>query len=81
MSNVWGAPSRANGIDANGETKSDSSSEVKPPGSSAMPSDKESHGGDNGDTTMMDTTMMDTTMMDTTMMTGMESSPAPAIAA
>jgi hypothetical protein len=62
----WGAPSRANGIDANGETKSDSSSEVKPPGSSAMPSDKESHGGDNGDTTMM---------------TGMESSPAPAIAA
>jgi hypothetical protein len=67
----WGAPSRANGIDANGETKSDTSSEVKPPGSSAMPSDKESHGGDNGDTTMMDTTMM----------TGMESSPAPAIAA
>jgi hypothetical protein len=67
----WGAPSRTNGIDANGETKSDSSSEVKPPGSSAMPSDKESHGGDNGDTTMMDTTMM----------TGMESSPAPAIAA
>jgi len=58
----WKAPTRANGLDANGETKSDSSSEVKPPGSSALPSDKESHGGDPGDTTMM---------------TGMESSPAP----
>lgn len=65
----WGAPSRANDVDANGEMKSDSSSEVKPPGSSALPSDKESHGGDNGDNG------------DTTMMTGLESSPAPAIAA
>jgi hypothetical protein len=58
----WKAPSRT-GLDANGEMKSDSSSEMKPPGSSAMPSDKDSHGGDHGDTTMM---------------TGMESSPAPA---
>lgn len=62
----WKAPTRANGLDANGETKSDSSSDVKPPGSSVLPSDKESHGGDIGDTTMM---------------TGMESSPAPATAA
>lgn len=62
----WKAPNRANGLDANGETKSDSSSDVKPPGSSALPSDKESHGGDIGETTMM---------------TGMESSPAPATAA
>lgn len=61
----WKAPNRSNGVDANGEVKSDSSSEVKPPGSSALPSDKESHAGDNGDTTMM---------------TGMESSPAPAAA-
>lgn len=61
----WKAPTRANGIDANGEVKSDSSSEVKPPGSSAMPSEK-SQSGDHAD------------QGDTTMMTGIESSPAPA---
>ncbi|KAL1591153.1 hypothetical protein WHR41_00450 [Cladosporium halotolerans] len=60
----WKAPTRPSGIDANGEVKSDSSSELKPPGSSAMPSEK-SQSGDHGDTTMM---------------TGMESSPAPVAA-
>ncbi|KAM0720601.1 hypothetical protein Q7P37_004738 [Cladosporium fusiforme] len=64
----WKAPTRPNGIDANGEVKSDSSSEVKPPGSSGMPSEK-SQSGDHGD------------QGDTTMMTGIESSPAPAATA
>jgi len=70
----WGAPSRASGVDANGEMKSDSSSEVKPMGSSALPSDKESHGGDGDGGDVGD-------VGDTTVMTGLESSPAPAIAA
>ena len=63
---TWTAPTRSSGFP--GDVKSDTtgSSDLKPNGSSAMPSDRSNSGHDNGDVLMTN---------------GIESSPAPPVAA
>jgi len=64
----WKAPAKTNGVDANGEVKSDSSSDVKMPESSAVASERSQSGLADRD--------RDVVMGETN---GLESSPAPAV--
>jgi hypothetical protein len=64
---MWKAPTRTTGLNGDGEVKSDSSSDVKPPDSSAVQSDRSQNGVDPAG--------------DVTMVNGIQSSPAPVAAA
>lgn len=64
---MWKAPTRSSGLNGDGEVKSDSSSDVKPPDSSAVQSERSQNGADHP--------------ADVTMGNGVASSPAPIAAA